>query len=61
MEYDVRKISLYLLAGLTVLDLLLWFISQQTALFLAIILLIPLWALWVWKFVPPGEEEEHRE
>ena len=60
MTRDVKKLSLYLLAGLTVLDLLLWFISQQTALFLAIFLLIPLWALWVWKFVPPGEEEEHR-
>ena len=58
MDRDWKTLTLYALALLTALDLLLWFFKQQTALFLALFVLIPLWAVWVWKYVPNGEEEE---
>jgi len=47
------------LAALTALVLLLWFVRQQTALFLTIFVLLPLWALWIW-FNPLLEEGEEK-
>jgi len=52
-----KEKTLYALAILTVLDLLAWFISQQKALFFTIFVLIPLWAVWVWKFIPQEADE----
>jgi len=57
MDRDWKTITLYTLAGLTAIDLLLWFFKQQTALFLALFVLIPLWAVWVWKYIPNVEDE----
>lgn len=67
MERDLKTLTLYALAFLTAIDLLLWFFKQQTALFLALFVLIPLWAVWVWKYVPNegdslfNHEEENEE
>ncbi len=56
-DRDLKKISLYLLSGLTALDLLVWVFNQQIALFSALFFLIPLWAVWIWKFIPPEDND----
>ncbi|HIC08456.1 MAG TPA: hypothetical protein EYO62_00150 [Aquificales bacterium] len=56
-DRDFKKISLYLLSGLTLLDFLVWVFNQQIALFAALFFLIPLWAVWVWKFIPPEDTD----
>ncbi len=58
MDRDWKTLTLYALVALTAIDLILWFFKQQTALFFTLFFLIPLWAVWVWKFVPNEEELE---
>ncbi len=43
----MRDKFLPLLWALTFVDFLLWLISQQTALFLLIFFLLPLWSVWI--------------
>ncbi len=42
--------------GFSFLVGLLWFVKQQTALFLTMFLLLPLWALWIWRNPYLGEK-----
>ncbi|HIO41659.1 MAG TPA: hypothetical protein EYN34_02065 [Aquifex sp.] len=58
MDRDWKTLTLYALVALTAIDLILWFFKQQTAVFFTLFFLIPLWAVWVWKFVPNEEELE---
>ena len=57
MDRDWKTLTLYALAALTAIDLILWFFKQQTAVFFTLFFLIPLWAVWIWKFVPDEGEE----
>jgi len=56
-DRDLKKQTLYLLWGLTAVDGIVWLFNQQIALFTALFFLIPLWAVWIWKFVPNEDGE----
>ena len=58
---EKKELLLKLLAVLTLLDLIVWPFKTQSALFFTIFVLIPLWALWVWFYVPEEESEQQKK
>jgi len=48
MDKNFYNKTLIVLCILTALDLVLWVFKTQTAIFLTVFVLFPLWALWIW-------------